>query len=475
MREFVSAQQMQESDRRTMQKLRLDSYALMQKVTDEMLDYFSSEALSKKDILFLCGPGNNGGDGYSLAEKLKTLGRKVWIFEVLKPRSNECIRAAKKSRGTRILDLGSFLKKKKSHLIIVDAIFGYQGRSDLPGPISKLLEKVNVAKAFRIALDLPTGIESDTGRFHQNSFLADLSLCVGFPKMSFLNEAVAEFLGQVVWIGDFFVRPKNISTQKFFAIEKEDFIFSNRSRASHKSQFGKCGIIGGSFETPGAAFLAAEAAHRVGAGYVNLFLARSQKFEFNLKTASFLFKKNWKPADLKGMSSLVIGCGGAPKKFDFKSIRVPAVLDADMLQDLKAVQKISAPLILTPHPGEAARMLKTDTQKILKNRIQSLDELVEKSRQAVYLKGAPGILKFYKDQNYYVNLSINPIFAKAGSGDILSGILGGFLAQRPRDFKSTILSGLIFQQTLGEVMRDQRASIASDQLLSFSEAFKRLK
>ncbi|MBN8555281.1 MAG: NAD(P)H-hydrate epimerase [Deltaproteobacteria bacterium] len=490
MREFVSALQMQNIDQRTMNLNRLDSFGLMQKVTDSMLEFFQAELDLSGDILFLCGPGNNGADGYLLAEKLRKTraqfreslqkpDRKVWVYEVLKPKSIDCIKAAKFCKAERVSDLNLILKKAGSNFMIVDAVFGYQARADLPAAVAKILKEVNAAKAFRVALDMPSGIEAEGGKCHRDSFLADVSLCVGFPKLSFLNEEVAEFLGRVEFIGDFFLSPRDAAKKKFFAIERKDFIFSKRARVSHKSQFGKCGIVGGSAQTPGAAFLSAEAAHRVGAGYVNLFLARAQKFELSLKTSSFLFKKNWAAKDLNSMSSLVLGCGGFPEKFDFKNIKVPSVLDADALQDLKQIQKISSDVLLTPHPGEAARLLKSTNQKILKDRVGALDELVKKSLQSVYLKGAPGILKLSPKISsgdiYYVNLSINPVFAKAGSGDILSGIAGGFLAQKPMQFKDAILSGLIFQQNLGEVLRDQRATIASDQLHSFSKTFERLK
>jgi hydroxyethylthiazole kinase-like uncharacterized protein yjeF len=478
MRAFVTALQMKQVDQLTMQKGGWDSFQLMQKVTDEMLNYFQN---AEESFLFLCGPGNNGGDGYVLAEKLRKLGREVFVCEVLKPSSAECKKAAKLCKAKRISSAANWPPSKT----IVDAIFGYQGRAELPSVVVATLKKANRLSGFRVALDLPTGIESEGSRFHAETFIADLTLCVGFPKLSFLEESVAEFLGRIEFIGNFFEEAAEkspiLSAAKYFAIEKKDFCFTKQKRTSHKGNYGRCGIIGGSEETPGAAFLAAEAAHRVGAGFTTLFLAFSQKFDLSIKSASFLYKKNWKMKDLETQTSLVLGCGGFPAESAkgiqklISKLKMPCVFDADALKDIRYFSALKTKSILTPHPGEAAKLLQTSVRDIQLDRPRSLYELSKKTLNAVYLKGAVGLLKFPSQNKCYVNLSANPVFAKAGSGDILSGILGGFLAQRPQDFEKSIISALLFQKTVGEILRDQRATIATDQLQIFSKAFENLK
>ena len=121
-------------------------------------------------------------------------------------------------------------------------------------------------------------------------------------------------------------------------------------------------------------------------------------------------------------------------------------------------------------------MLKATPKEVSADREGSLKALMKKLDTNVYLKGAPGILALKSQPSrFYVNLSINPIFSKAGSGDVLSGILGGFLAQRPMDFRQCVFSALVFQREVGEVLRRKRASLSADQLDVFSEAFERLQ
>ncbi|MDB5038487.1 MAG: Bifunctional NAD(P)H-hydrate repair enzyme [Bacteriovoracaceae bacterium] len=483
MRPFVTADEMTRLDLLTMKKLSISSFELMDRVTDYMLFYFRDFA--EQNILFLCGPGNNGGDAYRLAEKLRQKGRSVFCIDLLPPHSEDCKKAKELYRGKMLSDIPRTIG------VVVDGIFGVHGRSDLPAKISKCLRTVNKMKTFRMSLDVPTGVDGRTGEVNENAFVSDLTLTVGFPKSVFVSEKVNEVLGQVKCVGDYFVKP---SSYQYVALENSDFLLKDPKRTGHKGLYGRCGVVGGSPKTPGAALLAAEAAHRVGAGYVTLYFAKKENLQIKVKDASFLFRMKWKMSDLKKESSLVLGCGGMPKNFKYSAIQVPAVIDADALSDWPRVKKkFKGKAILTPHPGEAAKMLKYKTADIQKDREDSLRELVRSTKQAVYLKGAPGLLKFSDEQKIsYVNLSANPIFSKAGSGDVLSGILGGLLAQGSEQyiadlegeavkavkgseqFKRAVISGLVFQKELGEVLRSKRAAIASDQLTVFSEVFARL-
>ncbi len=478
---FVTAREMSALDRKTMESKRISSYQLMDLATDALLEKILSDSRVRGSIGILCGPGNNGGDGYRLAEKLRSLKFRVWAYEVLEANSPDCRKAKKEFRGKIYKD------QIPEADVFVDAIFGYSGRTDLPKVVLDSLRKVNRANAYRLSLDIPTGVSAEEGCAHPDSFYADRTLSIGFPKTVFILEEAAEFLGEVVHVGDFFSRPVS---PKIFAIENRDFSFSKWPRAKYKSHFGKLGVIGGSPSMPGAAILAAEAGHRVGAGYASLFFARQGPLRMSIAKASFLYHQKWKWSDLKNQTALVMGPGGIPKsKIPYSRLSMPMVIDADAFSGWRGrAPKTAGPCLLTPHPGEAARLLGWSVEKIKANRQAALEALVTKTRQNVYLKGAPGLLMLWgdgvksgclgdgvKDLKCYVNLLINPVFSKAGSGDILAGILGGFLAQRPHEFKKSILSGLIFQSTVGHILREKRASLSSDQLDVFSEAFRRLK
>ena len=175
----------------------------------------------------------------------------------------------------------------------------------------------------------------------------------------------------------------------------------------------------------------------------------------------------------------MVGPGGLPERpLHLKSFSGPIVLDADALTHLRKISypKSEKRVVLTPHVKEATRLLGLKSiQGVLQNRIEALDALSARYKCSVYLKGAPGLLRIYGDPQIYVCFNVNPVFSKAGSGDILSGILGGFLAQQPVHVEPALLSALLFQKKVGEILREKRAALASDQLLVFSEAFKRFK
>ncbi len=299
-RPFVSAVEMQKLDLLTMQKLRCNSFELMEKVIDALFARVEKFETKDQSFGFLCGPGNNGGDGYLLAEKLRKKGRDVWVFPIFPPSSEDCKKASELCKAKRVTSL------QKSE-VLVDAIFGTSGRSNLDQALVEILKLCNKDPAKKITLDIPTGIDSKTGEFNEATFNADLTLCIGFPKTVFLREEVAEFLGRVDFIGDFFAQP---AKSEMLAIETSDFSFRDRKRAGHKGDFGRCGVIAG--KLPGAAVLAAEAASRAGAGYSSIYFD-SSALKIEVKDASFVFKNKWKASDLIKENSLVIGCGGLPK------------------------------------------------------------------------------------------------------------------------------------------------------------------
>lgn len=232
---------------------------------------------------------------------------------------------------------------------------------------------------------------------------------------------------------------------------------------------------------PGASVLAAEAGARIGAGYSTLFFSKGSQTKLRVKDASFIFKSRWTMKDILSQTALVVGCGGKPgARFKVLKLQTPMVLDASALSeasaaDLKSWRKSKCPILLTPHPGEAAKLLKTSPQKVEADRMGALDELVKLTGQSVYLKGSPALLKFKGDSKTYVNLSAVPAFATAGSGDTLSGILGGILAQGSLGFEESVISGIAFHQALGTLLQNVEGSISSDQLTLFSETFKKLR
>lgn len=464
MRALLRPEEMRKIDERTMEAQSLSSFELMKRVAKTMAEAILPRLRDSSKILVLCGPGNNGGDAYCLAQLLMKAQHRVWIL-ALRDASSEDAKKASRLRRFKEWERDDF----SSFDLIIDGVFGSNGKAKLDKDIVDVFKKIRKTKALKISLDVPSGTDADTGQSHPHAFYADLTLCVAYPKWGFIYEALAERLGEVLYVGGKFEKPR---TARAYVLEDQDFSLPEEKRTKYKS--GHCIVIAGSAQTPGAAFLCAEAAHRTGVGYVSLFLARRSSIKISLNQSSFLYRIGWTWKDLQKADSIVVGPGGAPKNLRaLEKIPSPQIWDADALRHVRASSRY--PLrILTPHRGEAARLLNLKAAWIQEHPLEGIDLLVNKTQSHAYLKGAPGILRFVEDQTYYVNLSINPAMARAGSGDVLSGIMGGISAQMS-DFKKAMIFSLVFQASISKLLWKKRGSIASDQLNLFSEAFKRLQ
>lgn len=483
MRPLVSVEEMKKCDRETMRVLGCDSFSLMKKVSDQMTEVLVSLYLPKppSKILILTGPGNNGGDAFCLAQKLVEMSYSVFVYEVFASSSPDCLKAKSEFKGQMISEL-------IESDFIIDGIFGLMGSAEINSGLSSLMRQVNSKNAFRIALDIPTGISAKASVSHPDSFCADLSLCVGFPKLCFLNPQVLQYCGAIEYIDPGFTRP---SDSEYMAIERSDFLGAARTALSHKKAH--LGVIAGSLQGPGAAFMAAEAGSRMGVGYSHLYFAKPESsLEISFSNASFLYSPVWEWKDLRAMDVVVAGCGGLPQgaEENLNQLALPQVLDADVFSEFSFSSLSLSPFrILTPHPGEAARVLNCSVEEILKDPFASARRLSQRTSAHIYLKTIPGILVFREDQSSlqleslpniigphmnYVNLSANASFATAGSGDVLAGILGGSLASWQTRPAQAVISALVFQWEIGNILRTTSASISSDQLQIFSQAFSRL-
>ena len=399
MRPILSAEEMAWVDRQTIRKRNSSAWELMQEVAVEMAERLSARATKSSRFLFLCGPGNNGGDAYSVAEILRKK-FKVLVWPVLSPQSTDCKRAAKSCRAPR-------WKGGKLPEIIVDGIFGNSQNPGLEMRIQKIIKSTR--SDFHVALDVPTA-----------GFRADLSLMVGYPKQILLSEESAEPCGDIEFVGKAFVAPR-FWNEEF--LEDQDFKMPTEKRSAFKT--GRVGVVAGSAETPGAAFLAAEAVARMKVGYVHLFYPPMKNFKLSLEGASFLYQfSDPSKKDLSTMDAWVLGPGGVRKKLLKKiaSLKVPMVLDAAALEYENLFHN-SPRIICTPHPGEAGRMLQVSTTEIQSDRLGALRALVKKTGKSVYLKGAPGIF-LSPGEKVVLNYSLYPVLARAGSGDVFSGVLG---------------------------------------------------
>lgn len=377
-------------------------------------------------ILVLAGKGNNGNDARAAVEYLMD-DRKIDVLNVTSPASD-------------IERLAQFLHQKPS--LIIDALFGIGVNRPLDEHWQKFISAVNVSKIPVMAVDTPSGLNCDTGETFGTAIEAATTLTVGAPKTGMLTQNAWPYVGKLEVLDDVGLVPCPIKSEMNWIIA-DDFMNypPPREVAAHKGSFGHLAIIAGSFGYHGASVLATRAAQRAQPGLVTLF-TREEVYHAVASQLQAAMVNVWRP-DLSlpdTATALLFGPGlHAPVALEqmklplrklWRDLELPMVVDASALDWLSAhalPEKFIR--IVTPHPGEAGRMLNWPTKKVQANRVAALREISRRYANCwVILKGHQTLIG-RADGEIFINSSGNPYLAQGGSGDLLSGFIAGLLAQ----------------------------------------------
>ncbi|SPE29886.1 conserved hypothetical protein [Burkholderiales bacterium] len=396
----------------------------------------------ERSLLVLCGPGDNGGDGFACAAELQRLGYRCRCWAAL-PSASADARAARASwtqGGGRIVEQ---LPKQEAFDLIVDALLGIGAQRPLGEPLLGALRWAQARDYPVHALDVPSGLDADTGAWigavpgapavQTVTFLGDKPGLHTLEGLQAAGDVRIESLGVEATI-DVGAPAGQLNTPALFAA-----LLRARPRNCNKGDFGSVAIIGGAPGMVGAALLAARAAIRLGAGKVYVDCIGAPELRVDMLQPELMFRSE---RDLPPVGVLVAGCGmGCDRPAVERLERVmahagPVVLDADALNCLAADPGLGARLrarapaasVLTPHPGEAARLLGTDTGTVQKDRVRSALRLAQDFRAVVVLKGAGSVIA-EPSARYAINPTGGPALASAGTGDVLAGMIGALLAQ----------------------------------------------
>lgn len=474
-----------------------------------LLEHFPT-AGTETEILVFAGSGNNAGDAFVAARRLIGLGRRVRIFYI-EP-SNKY--PASVERNFKILEkigakltlidqIGSveaFLAQASGPFTVVDGLLGTGLKGDLVGLYADVVEVINQMKAREVlSLDIPTGVSGDTGIIHGNAVQATVTVSFGFPKLGHFLPPGAAKRGSLINV--------DISLPYHFRAEGDQFLLlrsplaallKERDRYGHKNSFGHTLLIGGTPGRTGAIEMASRACHRMGTGLVTVatwedcFEGLMQKLAS--ETMAVPLKTEGKDYELYRQaiptySSIVVGPGLGLRPEGKKILgdllagyQGPMVLDADALNlvadygmhDLLVARK--APTVLTPHPGEMARLLGLSKEEVMRDVIKSLKAAVEKTHAIVLLKGAATLIGS-PDRPIYVNHYPNDGMATAGSGDVLAGMIGGLLGQKMEASEATFL-GVYLHSLAGGIAAESkghRSMTATDIIENIANAFKEIK
>ncbi len=462
---IVTSAQIKNIDRRAITEFGMPGPVLMENaaaaVMTEMETHF--DGLAGMRVGIICGKGNNGGDGLALARRLAICGVAVRVallaasgavvgdakvnLSILKRMSVDILQNASTSA---IADVVAWSD------VIVDALLGVGLSKPLKGTYAFAVELMNASGKPLVAVDVPSGINADTGEIMGSAVRADLTVTMALLKRGLVLHPGAQYAG-TVRIADIGI-PSEVVEKEQISVHLLDHgygwgILDRRVPDAHKGDFGHVMVVAGSLGKAGAAVMAARGALRTGAGLVSVAVPNSmvpiiqqQIFEaMSIPAAESIdgtFGIGAEDELLKAaarMNSCAIGPGLSTHYETVQMVRmfvrrlaIPLVIDADGLNalvgSLDVLKKVKVPVILTPHPGELGRLLGISAADVQKDRIGIASEFSAKYKVILVLKGA-GTVIAAPDGRVFVNSTGNAGMATGGTGDVLTGMIGSLLAQ----------------------------------------------
>jgi ADP-dependent NAD(P)H-hydrate dehydratase / NAD(P)H-hydrate epimerase len=402
-----------------------------------MLSQLESKVLSKmsfEKVLLLVGTGNNGGDAFVLGSLLLKLGYSVVAYQIsdkLSALSDLKAHLFEKDGGERfVLDTADHFDAT-GHDLIIDGLLGTGFNGKLSGLILQLIKKVNEADTFVFSIDIPSGVEGDTGLVSTEAINADMTAYLGALKMGHLFDEGYRHSGDLCYV-DFGMSVDQLPAK--MALSNFGALYTNlpkHEKKEHKYSVGKVLVIAGSKSMPGAASLACFAAYRSGAGLVKNFTLNPSQ-NHHLEVISALVNVDEIKEDLNNSRALLIGPGLGKSdeakdvcSFVSKLSDIATVIDADALS---LMNRFPIDAILTPHRGELLKLLNLDKSSSEMILLEEAKKFARKHKVIIVYKGVPTVIISSEETDLCI-LAGNPGMATAGSGDVLSGIITSFLAQ----------------------------------------------
>ncbi len=475
---LYTAEQVRQLDQLAMRAAGVDEYTLMCRAGAAVVEAARARWTSHNAWLVVCGSGNNGGDGYVAARLARASGVEVTVMAVVDPAQlrGAAARAADEWRacGGQVLPPEAPVADDIS--LVIDALLGTGLNRPVSGSVARLLERLNALPCPRIAVDIPSGIHADTGAVMGSALLADQTVTFIGKKRGLYTADGPQHAGRVVF------ERLNVPTEVYETgppaghLLARDFaakLLPPRSRNSHKGVFGHVLVVAGQAGMSGAARLAGEGALRVGAGLVTVATAAAHASQLNIGRPELMVQAVTSGEDLMqaatGATVLAVGPGLGTSDWAHELLRVclqdsrPLVVDADGL-NLLAAQAVPQRVnwVLTPHPGEAARLLDCDTASVQADRLAAAQALAERFQAVVLLKGSGSVLAA-PTGSWSICASGNPGMATAGCGDVLTGVVAGLMAQGFQSWQAACV-GAVVHGLAGDKAAEQgeRGLLASD-------------
>ena len=473
---LATQKQIKEIDAFCIEKLDIPMTVLMKSAGEAVAARVRLNAKPGAKVLILSGKGNNGGDGYAAACSLFRE-YEVYVCDVFsqgqrsdagKHFLSEFMKLSGKVLFPKSME--EIFRLIKSCDVLVDAIFGTGFSGEIPPELEALAKIINESDApYKIAVDIPLGVNADTGSVSRNAVRVDETLELSMIKPGVLSYPARSYVGKIT-LDTIGVPIERILTEFEFKNNMIDsqFLVSElplRERNSNKGFFGKLLMITGSEKYRGAAHLTLEAALRSGVGYVNFFGERRLNKELRMKFPEAVYKKirrteKIKSSDIEKIlscsqksSAILVGSGSSKSGGLFRLVKAlsekegaPLVLDADAINALAGegdvglcvLKNAKRQLILTPHPLEFSRISGHSVESIANNRLELAKSFAKETGVTLVLKGAGSIVT--DGDECYINTLGSSSLAKAGSGDVLAGLVASFVAEGLNPLKAASLA-----------------------------------
>jgi ADP-dependent NAD(P)H-hydrate dehydratase / NAD(P)H-hydrate epimerase len=506
---IVSTEEMRAIDRSTSERFGVPSLTLMENAGTAVADYVLSHHSVAAHIVVFCGKGNNGGDGFVAARKLRERGKNVDVILLADPkelRGDAAVMFAKLSTAATVIRSSSELKQttQSPHAdLFIDAILGTGFKPPVTGLYAEAIALISTSGVPVVAVDIPSGADADTmGPQGERIARADAVVTFTAPRPAHVFSTLTSGPTVVAPIGS---PPEAIiSSLKLNVITAPDLaaFVAPRPADSNKGIYGHVLVVGGSLGKAGAAAMAGLAPLRTGAGLSTVATAKSvlgtvAAFHPEMMTeplpetdaGSISARAREKIEALaKGKSVVAIGPGISrdPETVDLvrgliAGLQSSIVLDADGLNAFDGrtaeLNGKGRTLVITPHPGEMARLVNSSVAEVQKDRLGVARRFAQEHEVIVVLKGYRSLV-VKPDGEAWVNMTGNPGMSTGGTGDILTGITAGMIAQHPKDAFRAVLAAVHLHGLSGDVMKavvGEHSMVATDLLQGLPVAFRVLR
>lgn len=455
MRYVLTAEQMKAADGRMIHEVGIPSMVLMERAALQCVNEMKKAGVDLTKTLVVCGSGNNGGDGFAIARLLFEEGYDVETIFVgnLSSRSEET-RTQMKILENMGMSIGNSLPDKE-YSVIIDSVFGIGLSRRIEGKYAEVIQKMNEFRGYKVAVDTPSGICSDTGKVLGCAFKADMTVTFAYPKAGQILQPGCQYTGKLkicpIGIYDPGLQDR---TDVYYMFQPEDVIknMPERMQDSNKGTYGKVLVIAGSKGMSGAAYLSAKAAYTAGAGLVRIYTEESNRQILQQLLPEAVMTTYHSEEDdpiselpelLQWADVICMGCGLGMSDLSADIVRQvlaqnekPCVIDADGLNILSTmeeavweqIKRYPDRYVFTPHMKEMSRMTGCTIQELKDNRIVLLKESAAKWQAVCVLKDSRTLVAS-DGAPVYLNTSGDAAMAKAGAGDVLAGTITGIMAQ----------------------------------------------